>query len=69
MHPIDEQYTRTPFYGSRKMVTYLGQQGYVVNRKRIQRLTRHMGLEAFRLGGRPAHLNQDIRSIPICCVG
>ena len=46
MHRIDGQYTRTPFYGSRKMVTYLGQQGYVVNRKRVQRLMRHMGLEA-----------------------
>ena len=44
MRLIDEQYTRTPFYGSRKMVIYLGQQGYPVNRKRVQRLMRQMGL-------------------------
>lgn len=36
---IDEEYTRHPFYGSRKMRVYLKQQkGYIVNRKRIQRL-------------------------------
>ena len=31
---IDEQYTRRPFYGSRKMVTFLQTQGHPVNRKR-----------------------------------
>ena len=35
---IDEQYTRTPFYGSRKITAWLNAQGYPVNRKRIQRL-------------------------------
>ena len=34
---IDEEYTRHPFYGSRKMVVYLGRCGYSVNRKRAQR--------------------------------
>ncbi len=52
MRRIDEQYTRTPFYGSRKMVTYLGQQGCSVNRKRVQRLMRPMGLEAIAPGKR-----------------
>lgn len=42
---LDEQYTRTPFYGSRKMVAWLGQQGHVVNRKRVRRLMAQMGLE------------------------
>jgi putative transposase len=46
MRLIDEQYLRTPFYGSRKMTAHLHRQGYAVNRKRIQRLMRLMGLEA-----------------------
>jgi putative transposase len=41
MRRIDEQYLRTPFYGSRKLADVLG-----VNRKRIQRLMRVMGIEA-----------------------
>ena len=41
---IDEQYTRRPFYGSRKMVSFLRVQGYRVNRKRVQRLMRILGL-------------------------
>lgn len=46
MRQIDEQYLRTPFYGSRKMTFWLTQQGHAVNRKRVQRLMRTMGLEA-----------------------
>jgi putative transposase len=46
MRRIDEQYLKTPFYGSRKMVQWLWEQGQVVNRKRVQRLMRQMGLEA-----------------------
>ena len=46
MRLIDEQYLRTPFYGSRNMAFWLTQQGYAVNRKRVQRLMRTMGLEA-----------------------
>jgi putative transposase len=43
---IDEQYTRTPFYGSRKMTAFLRREGHRVNRKRVQGLMRQMGLEA-----------------------
>jgi putative transposase len=43
---IDRQYTARPFYGSRRMVVWLGQQGEDVNRKRVRRLMRIMGLEA-----------------------
>jgi putative transposase len=46
MRLLDEQYTRTPFYGSRKMTAWLQTQGYEVNRKRVMRLLRQMGLEA-----------------------
>jgi len=45
MRLLDEQYTRTPFYGQRKMVAYLAGQGYAVDRKRVRRLMRLMGLE------------------------
>jgi putative transposase len=43
---LDEQYLRAPFYGSRRMSWHLRQLGYPVNRKRVQRLMRVMGLEA-----------------------
>jgi putative transposase len=44
MRLLDEQYLRTPFYGSRRMTVWLQQQGHEVNRKRVQRLMRLMGL-------------------------
>jgi putative transposase len=43
---LDEQYLKTPFYGSRKMTVYLRELGYRVNRKRVQRLMRELGIEA-----------------------
>jgi putative transposase len=46
MRIIDEEYTKYPFYGSRKMASVLRDHGYCVNRKRAQRLMRIMGLEA-----------------------
>ena len=44
MRLIDEEYTRHPFYGSRKLRDYLIRQGYQVNRKRVRRLMQLMGL-------------------------
>src|SRR5690606_5824558 len=46
MRMIDEQYLKTPFYGHRKMTKYLTASGYEVNRKRVRRLMRLMGLTA-----------------------
>jgi putative transposase len=46
MKLLDEQYLLRPFYGSRRMCEWLQQQGYRVNRKRIQRLMRELGIEA-----------------------
>jgi len=46
MRLIDEQYTARPFYGSRRMTMGLIERGEEVNRKRVQRLMRIMGLEA-----------------------
>lgn len=46
MNMIDKQYTRTPFYGSRRLTVWLRRQGYEVNRKRVQRLMEKMGIHA-----------------------
>ena len=46
MRRIDGIYTKGPFYGARKMVAELRGEGYVVNRKRVRRLMRLMGIEA-----------------------
>lgn len=46
MRLIDEQYLKTPTWGSRSMRNHLRRLGYKVNRKRVQRLMRLMGLEA-----------------------
>jgi putative transposase len=46
MRLLDEQYTRTPFYGSRRLGAWLVRQGYMVNHKRVERLMRVMGIAA-----------------------
>jgi putative transposase len=46
MRLLDEQYTRTPFYGVLKMTAWLRGNGHPVNCKRVRRLLRLMGLEA-----------------------
>jgi putative transposase len=46
MRLIDEEYTRHPFLGTRGMRDYLIRQGHKVNRKRVQRLMRLMGIQS-----------------------
>ena len=46
MDLLDEQHTKTPFYGSRRLTAYLNTKGYLVNRKRVQRLMQLMRIEA-----------------------
>jgi putative transposase len=46
MRLIDKQYLRTPIWGSRSMRNHLRRLGYKINRKRVQRFMRLMGLEA-----------------------
>lgn len=46
MRLIDAEYTRHPFYGYRKITHWLGDEGYRVNKKRVQRLMQTMGLAA-----------------------
>jgi putative transposase len=43
---IDRQYLARPYYGSRRMAAWLATQGHVVNRKRVKRLMRLLGLVA-----------------------
>src|SRR5271166_3235040 len=43
---IDRQYLVRPYYGSRRMAAWLATQGHPVNRKRVRRLMRLMGLVA-----------------------
>ncbi|WP_229217358.1 IS3 family transposase [Massilia forsythiae] len=47
---IDEEYTGRPFYGSRRMAVFLRGRGHQVNRKRVQRLMREMGLAGMAPG-------------------
>lgn len=62
MRRIDEQYLRTPFFGSPKMTAWLRRQGYAVNPKRIARLMRLMGVQAIAPG---PHTSQKHPEHPI----
>lgn len=44
-HRIDELYTESPFYGSRRITACLRREGQMVNRKQVQRHLREMGIE------------------------
>lgn len=64
MRLIDRQYLATPFYGSRRMTAELRAQGHAVNRKRVQRLMRLMGLEAIYQKPRTSAPAADHRVYP-----
>jgi len=64
MRLIDEQYMKTPFYGSPKMTAYLRSQDYWVNPKRVARLMRVMGLQAVVPKRRMTKSNPDHRIYP-----
>jgi putative transposase len=51
---IDAQYTARPFYGRRRMVVYLEEQGHSVNRTHVQRLMRVLGLRLAGMAPGPA---------------
>jgi len=46
MRLLDEQYTKVPFYGVRRMTAWLRARGYIVNPKRVRVLMRRMALQA-----------------------
>ena len=64
MRLIDQQFLKTPFYGSRRMTAFLECSGETVNRKRIQRLMALMGLEALHPRPRTTMAARDWRAYP-----
>jgi putative transposase len=50
---LDEEYTRHPFHGSRRMKLFLKECGYSVNRKRVQRLMQQLDRGRERLSSSP----------------
>ena len=65
MRLLDEQYLRTPAFGSRMMSQLLSRQfGYAVNRKRVQRLMRTMGIQAIYPRPRTTLRNAEHRVFP-----
>ena len=61
---LDEQYMKTPFYGSRKMTMYLRSLGYKINRKRVMRLMRQLGLQAIYPKPRTSIANKEHEIYP-----
>jgi len=61
---IDEEYTRHPFYGSRKMVVFLKAAGHDVNRKRVQGLMRKMGLAGMAPGPNTSRSHPEHKVYP-----
>jgi len=64
MDLIDDQHTRTPFYGSRRLKAWLNQQGYKINRKRVQRLMRLMRIEAIYPKSKLSRRNEEHKVYP-----
>jgi putative transposase len=64
MRLIDEQYMRRPIYGSRRMQDWLESKGHQVNRKRVQRLMRTMGLVAIYAKPRLSSAAKDHKIYP-----
>ena len=64
MRRIDEQYLKTPFFGSRRMAIVLANEGEEVNRKRVKRLMGLMGLETIHPGPRTTVRNPDHKVYP-----
>jgi putative transposase len=64
MRLIDQQFLRTPFYGSRRMTVFLERSGETVNRKRVRRLMALMGLEAVSPQPRTTLAAPDARAYP-----
>ena len=61
---IDAEYTRHPFYGSRKMTVYLRGMGHRINRKRVQRLMGILGLTGMAPGPNTSRLHLQHKTYP-----
>jgi len=64
MRRIDELYTQWPFYGTRKITEHLKVEGQAVNRKRVSRLMRLMGIEAIYQKPRTTKATPEHRKYP-----
>jgi len=64
MRRIDEQYTKTPFYGGPRMTAQLRRAGYEVNHKRVQRLMQQMGLQAIYPKPRTSQKGAEVTIYP-----
>jgi putative transposase len=64
MRVIDEQFLKTPFYGSRQMRDHLIRRGFLVNRKRVRRLMKLMGLSAIYQKPRTSDPHPDHKIYP-----
>jgi len=64
MRLIDQQFLKTPFYGSRRMTACLERAGEEVNRKRVQRLMGVMGLAVLHPGPRTTIVATEARAYP-----
>lgn len=64
MDLIDEQHTKTPFYGSRRLTAFLNSKGHPVNRKRVQRLMRLMRIEAIYPKTKTTRRNENHKIYP-----
>ena len=69
MRLIDEEYTRHPFYGTRRMHAYLRNLGHQINRKRVQGLYQTMGLEAVYPKPNLSRRDQEHRIFPYLLQG
>ncbi len=61
---FDEEYTLHPFLGGRKMMAFLKTRGHIVNRKRVQRLMRAMGLAAIAPGPNTSRVHPEHKIFP-----
>jgi len=69
MRRIDEQYLKTPFYGSRKISRLLRAEGFRVCRKRVQRLMGLLGIEALYCKPKTSVRNTEHRVYPYLLKG
>jgi len=61
---IDEEYTRHPFYGSRRMVVFLVRLGHDIKRRRVQKLMRAMGLVGMAPGPNTSRAHPEHKVYP-----
>lgn len=69
MRLLDEQYTKTPFYGVPRLTEWLCSQGHTVNRKRVARLMRKMGLAAIYPKPKTSGMGKPSKTYPYLLKG